>query len=77
MAQNAVHAKNTITADEIQWRLYFRGGGTCTAGGNPTGATGTYAVRLKTPDNYKIAPHRHRKRENHPAEFAADIPDRQ
>jgi hypothetical protein len=43
--------------------------------GNPTGATGTYALRPKMPDNYKIAPHWHRKRENHPAEFAADIPD--
>ena len=33
--------------------------------GNPTGATGAYALRLKMPDNYKIADL---------AESAADIP---
>jgi hypothetical protein len=67
--------RRTLTADEIQSRLDSRGGGTCPAGGgNPRGATGAYAVRLKMPDNYKIAPYWHPKRENDLAEFAADIP---
>jgi uncharacterized RmlC-like cupin family protein len=64
----AAHAKNTFTANEIQWgpapAVIPAGAELAVLEGNPVGATGAYTVRLKMPDNYKIAPHWHPKREN-------------
>lgn len=64
----AAHAKNTFTTDEIQWRpapdFIPAGAELAVLEGNPMGATGRYTIRLKMPDNYKIAPHWHPRREN-------------
>jgi uncharacterized RmlC-like cupin family protein len=64
----AAHAKNTFITNEIPWgpapAFIPAGAELAVLEGNPMGATGTYTVRLKMPDNYKIAPHWHPKREN-------------
>lgn len=67
LPKRATHAKNTFTADEIQWgpapAFIPVGAELAVLEGNPMGITGAYTLRLKMPDNYRIAPHWHPKRE--------------
>ncbi len=60
-------AMNAFTPQEMKWGPPppFVPGGAQVAvlEGNPMATTGRYTIRVKAPDNYKIAPHWHPKRE--------------
>lgn len=66
--KQAAAAKNAFTPDDLQWgpppAFLQAGAELAVLEGNPNGVAGTYTVRLKMPENFKIAPHWHPKREN-------------
>src|SRR5215471_13625304 len=60
--------QNAFTPDQIKWGppppFVASGAQMAVIEGNPMGSWGDFTVRLKMPNGYKIAPHRHPKREN-------------
>jgi quercetin dioxygenase-like cupin family protein len=60
--------KNTFTPDEVQYGppppFLPPGAQAAVLEGDPNGTTGTFTIRLKMPDGYKIPAHWHPKREN-------------
>jgi mannose-6-phosphate isomerase-like protein (cupin superfamily) len=66
-AQAASH-KTAFTPDEVQYGpappFLSPGAQAAVLEGDPNAASGTYTIRLKLPDGYKIAPHWHPKREH-------------
>jgi quercetin dioxygenase-like cupin family protein len=61
-------AKNAFTPDEVQYGppppFVPPGAELAVLEGNPMGTTGSYTIRVKMPDGYKVPPHWHPKREN-------------
>ena len=59
---------NAFTPDQITWGppppSVPAGAQFAVLEGDPTASTGDYTIRVKMPDNYRIAPHWHPKREN-------------
>ncbi len=60
-------AKNAFTPQEMKWGppppFVPAGAQVSVLEGNPMASTGRYTIRVKAPENYKIAPHSHPKRE--------------
>ena len=66
-AKPAAHAQNAFTADQVKWGpappFVPAGAQLAVLEGDPMG-TGSYTIRFKMPDGYKVAPHWHPQREN-------------
>ena len=67
-AHAASNEKHAYTPDAISWGppppFVAPGAQLTVLEGDPGASSGTYTVRLKMPDGYRIAPHWHPKREN-------------
>src|ERR1700745_3245390 len=68
VAQTPSHERHSFTPDTIPWgpapSFLAPGAQFAVLEGDPDALSGDYAIRLKMPDGYRIAPHFHPLREN-------------